>query len=119
MTHFPALVQSLPAPTAYNLERRASLRHVCNLEAVSHPVEVPDGMCWGAVVKDLSPGGVGLTLCYPFKPGTFLAIDLQAPGAARTLLARVVHVKDQSDGTWFLGCELVKQLSASDVELMI
>jgi hypothetical protein len=119
MSHFPALVQSIPAPTSYDLERRASLRHLCNLEAVSHPLDVPEGLCWGAVVKDLSPGGLGLSLCYPFRPGTYLAVDLQAPGTTRTLLARVVHVKDYADGTWFLGCELVKQVAAGEVELMV
>ena len=35
---------------------------------------------------------------------------MQAPDNPRTLLGRVVHVEDLSDGKWFLGCEFVEQL---------
>jgi hypothetical protein len=81
------------------------------VEAVSRSLEQPDAIFWGALVRDLSAGGVGLTLCYPFKPGTSLAIELVGARGICTLLARVVHVTDRCDGTWFLGCEFVNRLS--------
>jgi PilZ domain len=98
------------------VERRASVRHVCNLEAVSRPLESPDALCWGARLKSISTGGLGLVLCYPFKVGALLTVDLGATTSAPVLLVKVVHVTDQSDGTWLLGCEFVQPLSETDLE---
>ena len=121
MISYSALVQPLALPTKERLDRRASARHLCNLEALSRPLEAPETICWGATVNDLSSGGIGLNLCYPFKRGTYLAIDLKGPGEeAHTLLGRVVHVQEQaSDGTWLVGCEFVKPLSDSDVDFLV
>ena len=110
MTSLPAFVQEVPAPETTNPEQRASERHPCALEAVSCPLDAPESLCWGATVQNISAGGIGLTLCYPFKPGTYLAISLQATDNPRTLLGRVVHVGDLSDGKWFIGCEFVQEL---------
>lgn len=115
-----ALVQPVRNPYFQDLERRAGERHECALEATSHPIEVGETLSWGAVVHDISAGGVGVTLCYPFRPGTFLAIDMQCPGGmVRTLMVRVLHVHDQSDGQWRLGCEFIKPLTLSEVELFL
>ncbi len=97
---------SLPLEAA---EQRAAERHPCRLEAVSCALDAPETLCWGATVENVSAGGMGLSLCYPFKPGTYLAVTVQNT-ETRTLLGRVVHVEDQADGTWFIGCELVKQI---------
>ncbi len=116
MSPDPVLVEAAPAVRA---ERRASVRHVCEQEVLSRPLEMPESICWGAKVQDISRGGLGLLVCYPFKPGTFLAIDLrtgEAPG--RTLLARVVHVQDQADGSWFVGCEFAATLTEAELEAL-
>lgn len=110
MISLPAFVQEVPAPQEAKVEQRASERQPCALEAVSCPLDAPESLCWGATVQNISAGGIGLTLCYPFKPGTYLAISLQAVDNPRTLLGRVVHVADLSDGKWFIGCEFVQQL---------
>jgi len=115
MTQVPASVRVV-SPSSVPLEQRSSERHPCHLEAVSCPLDAPETLCWGATVQDLSAGGIGLTLCYPFKPGTYLAINVQNP-ENRTLLGRVIHVADQADGTWFIGCEFVKQID-NVVELL-
>jgi hypothetical protein len=121
MTHYTALVQKIPAPSREHLDKRSSTRFTSALEALSRPLDAPETICWGASIHDISNGGVGLKLCYPFKRGTYLAIDLVSPnGNNRALLGRVVHVHDQfSDGTWLVGCEFVKQLTDSEVELLI
>ncbi len=106
-----ALVHAIPFPTPTFVDRRATVRRLCGGEAVSRSLDSPATLCWGAQVRDISAGGIGLVLCFPFKPGTCLAIDLAGPeGAPRTVLARVVHVHDQTDGTWVLGCEFVRPL---------
>ena len=120
MSFAPALVQPIPFPTQEAIEKRKTVRHLSGREAVSHPLDGQDSLCWGAQVRDLSASGIGLSLCYPFKLGTLLAVDLQGPaGTARTLLARVIRVNDQADGTWTVGCEFVKPISDSEVEIMI
>jgi len=113
------------APLAHSLrpdnERRVAVRHSSAFEAISRPLDTHDTLSWGAQVHDVSAHGIGLIVCYPFKPGTYLAIDIDGYPAAtrRTLLARVVHAQDQADGSWKVGCEFVKQLTQSEVELLV
>lgn len=113
-----ALVQNV-SPHAV-LERRHAERQATDLEALTRPLDAQNALWWGAMVRDLSSTGIGLSVCYPFRPGTYLAIDLQGIGTpGRTLLTRVVQVQDKADGTWHVGCEFVKKLSDSDLELMV
>jgi hypothetical protein len=115
-----ALVQSVRNPFFQAHERRSVDRHVCSLEATSHPVEGGETLSWGAMVNDISASGVGITLCYPFRPGTYLAVELQSQeGMVRTLMVRVVNVHDQPDGQWRLGCEFIKPLTQSDMDLFL
>ena len=109
-----ALVQKVRNPYFHQDERRTSERHICSLEATSQPMEANETLSWGAVVQDISTDGIGLTLCYPFRPGTYLAVDIPTlSGTMRSLMVRVVQVDDQKDGMWRLGCEFVKPLSES------
>jgi hypothetical protein len=115
-----ALVQPVRNPFFQDLDRRGPDRHACTFEATSHAIEVGETLSWGAVVHDFSTGGVGITLCYPFRPGTYLAVDVQCPGnMIRTLMVRVLHVHDQPDGQWRLGCEFIKPLTKSDADLFL
>ena len=119
-TSTAALVQPVRNPYFQDMERRTGERQACSIEATSHPIEAGDTLSWGAVVHDISPGGVGITLCFPFRPGTFLAVEMQcAGGMVRTLMVRVQHVHDQRDGQWRLGCEFVKPLTQSDMEVFV
>jgi hypothetical protein len=104
-----------------DIEQRVAARQTCLIEATSRPIEVGDGMAWGGNVKDISAGGLKLGICFPFSPGTFLAIELQSAAGAvsRAFVCRVVHVHDHADGTWTLGCEFIKPLSDSEVDLLL
>lgn len=121
MSERSVLVQHVPASRLVAAERRVSDRYATDLEALTRPLETQDSLWWGARVRDVSTGGIGLSLLYPFRPGTYLAIDLkgQKGGGQRTLLTRVVHVKDQPEGGWYVGCEFVKELTASDLALIV
>jgi hypothetical protein len=115
-----ALVQPVAPSVLADFERRASTRHALIAQGLARPVEGQDAIWWGATVFDLSNTGIGLSLCFPFRPGTYLAVDLHGPdGSNRSLLAKVIHARDQADGTWHVGCEFVKPLSDSDVEVMV
>ena len=108
--------QSVP----FAVEQRITVRHACALEGISRPLDVNDSLSWGATVRDLSSGGVGLLVCYPFRLGTYLTLEIQgSDGQPRGLLARVAHVRDQKDGTWHVGCEFAKHLSDQDVRRMV
>lgn len=115
-----ATVQHVRNPYFQNSERRGGERHACSLEATSHTIDAGESIAWGAIVHDISAGGVGIILCFPFRPGTYLAVDLQsAGGMVRTLMVRVVNVNDQIDGQWRLGCEFIKPLTESEMELFL
>ena len=117
MSPLTALVQP---SSRIEFDRRVSQRRTGNLEALTRPLDAGDAIFWGATVRDISTNGIGLTLCFPFRAGTYLAIDLkEADGAMRNLLTRVVHTVDQPDGTWHIGCEFVKPLSESDLEVIV
>ncbi|HYT89229.1 MAG TPA: PilZ domain-containing protein [Gemmataceae bacterium] len=115
MANRPVLGEPAQAPGTIKLERRAFVRHACELEALSRAVELADSICWGATVQDVSAGGIGLQLCYPFKAGTFLAVEVRHESRTQTFLVRVVHAADQADGSWFLGCEFAAPLTEAEL----
>jgi hypothetical protein len=114
------LVQRIANPYFEDVDRRSAERHLCSLEATSHAIESGQPLSWGAVVNNISQGGLSVTICYPFRAGTFLSIDLQTPqGMVRTMMVRVVHVQDRTDGMWRLGCEFLKPLGESEIEIIV
>src|SRR5438045_3153841 len=106
------------APAPPSLERRAAVRYLCDLEAITHPLEQPAMLSWGARIENLSRTGVGVVVGYPFRPESLLAVEVQAGKTVRTLLARVVHVTDQVGG-WFLGCEFINPLNENELQALL
>jgi hypothetical protein len=120
MSTASALVQRVRNPYFHQTDRRVAERYAVALEATSHALESNETLSWGAVVQDISTTGVGLTLCYPFRPGTYLAVEIPTlSGTMRTMLVRVVRVDDQRDGMWRLGCEFIKPLTESDMDVIL
>lgn len=116
----PILVR--PYRSAVEFERRHGERHSCQLDATTHPLDAQDTLAWGASVRDISRTGVGLTLCFPFRAGTYLALDLHGPcphTPSTSVLSRVVHVQDQNDGSWHVGCEFVEALGNQQLESLL
>jgi PilZ domain len=117
MSQLTALVQP---SSRIDFERRIAERRASKQETLTRPLRTADALCWGATVRDISATGIGLTLCYPFCAGAYLAVDVQEPGGrVRTLLTRVVHAQDLPDGTWHVGCEFVTPLSDGSLEMMV
>jgi len=108
-----------PAATSTPLNRRAHVRQACEVEALSRPLESTNVISWGTTVVDASHSGVGLILCYPFKPGTFLALDVENADRVFTFLVCVTRVTDRSDGTWLVGCDFTCPVSADDFRGLI
>ena len=102
------------------VEFRAAPRHLVSRITACSIIHLPSPIPMEAQLRDISTTGIGLTLCYPFRAGTYLAVDLKnQQGESRTWLTKVVHAQDQTDGSWHVGCEFVKHLSESDLDVMI
>src|SRR5437764_9646563 len=64
---------------------------------------------WSGVVRDISPGGLQLSLTRRFEPGTGLAVELARHDTDKvsTVFVKVVNVRRQEDGLWALGCKFL------------
>ena len=75
---------------------------------------------WPARVRDLSSGSIGLLLTRRFEPGTLLVIELekkkQDQSLSHTLVGRVVHATQNSNGGWMLGCTLANKIAEDDLQ---
>jgi hypothetical protein len=115
----PATLAELPFPSA-RTERRAWPRFPCAVPASCDPLAAryDRDVSWPGTLRDVSARGVGLVLGRRFEPGTALAIKLPAADASPpcTLLVRVVHVQAQDGNRWLLGCALVGELGADQLE---
>ena len=98
-------------------ERRAFERYPADVEVLCRPLGASRDDGWHARLQDISTGAVGLLLERRFEAGTMLAIDpaAPAPGRARTLMARVMHVSAQAGGEWRLGVALLRELSPEEL----
>ena len=93
-------------------ERRVVIRELCGPDTTCRLRAAASGGTLWARGQDASPDGLGLLLARPLAPGSFLAVELRAPGVRYPLVleARVAHTAPQSDGSWLLGCVLLRRL---------
>jgi hypothetical protein len=100
-------------------ERRVWVRHACGVETSSRPAHDPDGERLSVRVRDVSCGGISLTVDRPFEPGELLGIELPAEpaGEESAVLACVVRCDAQPGGGWVLGCTFAASLRDRDLQL--
>src|SRR6185295_6107873 len=106
------LVHPITRPRDFG--QRQAERFSCRLDATVNTSDSLTTLAWGALVRDISHNGVGLTLCFPFPTGTCLALDLKASSSHKTpisVLTRVIHSRDKNNGSWNVGCEFIKSLT--------
>ena len=74
-----------------------------------------------AWLVDISRSGLALYLPSPLPEGAVLFLELEAlPEAAPVKVwASVVHCEHDVSGDWLLGCELVNQLSTTQLESLL
>src|SRR4051794_22459696 len=89
-------------------ERRASPRHEPRHTVTVRILQAGSDHSEGAVLVNVSAGGVRLFTPYRLPPGRFVLLNL--PGADR-MMARVRYASRGLGGAWFCGCELVGALS--------
>lgn len=112
---------SIGGGNAVLTERRAYIRHACQLETACQPLTLGPRQQWQGRALNLSQGGLGLVLDRRFEKGTLLAIEIHRPDGApgRSLLARVAHVSQQADGLWLIGCAFANKLTEEDVTALL
>jgi c-di-GMP-binding flagellar brake protein YcgR len=98
-------------------EKRSWPRCPANVTASVQLTNSGDMTRWPAKVVDLSPGGVALSVDREIRNGTLLTTDLRAANGhiVSTILACVVHLTVQDDGTRRLGCNFIRELTESDL----
>ena len=117
----PETLQQVANDNSAGSERRAWVRYPCDLDSACQPLAGARGLQWPGKVHNLSGGGVAVRLARRFEAGTVLAIDVQGRDerTVQTLLARVIHVLLQNDGSWLLGCAFTNPLSESDLKALL
>jgi hypothetical protein len=98
-------------------------RQSCELPVACQPAAAfgKDETSWSGTVRDVSQGGLRLTLERRFEPGSGLAVEVpeDANGDGQTILVKVVHVKRQLDGWWSLGCKFISELSEDEIRRLV
>jgi len=113
-------VSPVPAPA---LNCRVWERQACDLEAACRPLagRSSQNPLWSAVVRDLSPGGIGLIVERRFERGTSLTVEVPETGTrpAVTLFGRVAHVTALPDNRWLIGCAFALQLDTEKLQSLL
>ncbi|HXG12099.1 MAG TPA: PilZ domain-containing protein [Gemmataceae bacterium] len=101
-------------------ERRAEVRHPCNLNVAFRPLAKRHDEFRVARALDISMGGIGLFVEEEVRPGTILAVELLHRGRSqRMLLARVAHTAAYGEAAYLLGCEFASGLSPDDLQALL
>jgi hypothetical protein len=116
-----ALARHAPDLRSAPCERRSATRYRCLRETSCQPLAAGKDECVPALLEDLSTGGLRLAVRRCYEPGRVLAISWRpAPeGPKRTLLAHVIYSVAEGSGNWILGCGLMNQLDALDLETLL
>jgi hypothetical protein len=108
----------LPVPEPE--EARSAERFPCALETTCQPPSAWGQDPWPATIRNISTGGLSLSMHRRFERGSGLAIELPADdGTTSTVLAKVVFVRPDPEGGWLLGCSFISELSEEEVRSVL
>src|SRR5947209_3139705 len=85
----PMLTMRLPTFQHLGLERRTTFRYPGDPGARENLTVMLEGGLPVGEVRDISTGGIGLSLLYPLEPGTLLNIELYSRALASCCTQRV------------------------------
>jgi serine/threonine protein kinase len=116
----PIPVEGPTIPARIRGERRATVRYPSRLRGSSRAIGGEKGRWWAARVPDISAAGIHLLMERRFEPGSVLLVELhhEAGQPQRTVLVRVVRVKEQPGRKWSLGCVFDYCMSEADVKAL-
>jgi c-di-GMP-binding flagellar brake protein YcgR len=98
-------------------DQRLWERFPCQVKAMCHLVGAGESPPLSAQVLNLSATGIGLLVQQAVGTGNLLSVELVPLSGkpSRTMLACVVHATHQTEGTWALGCNFIRELSEQDL----
>jgi hypothetical protein len=104
-----------------NGDQRSWDRYDCDMRAVYQAPTAPHLGPREATVLNISASGVGLLVDQAIDNGTLLSVELHSPegGLSKTILACVVHVKQQGESAWALGCNFITELSEAELLALV
>jgi hypothetical protein len=72
-------------------------------------------------VKNLSKGGIGITLSQPLDSGTEVIVSLKSDDLKITFQRKstVVHSTQEVDGSWRIGCAFSNELSDDELDALL
>ena len=96
-------------PPSPRLERRAFVRHFCDIGALVDS--------WPAQIENISRGGVKVVIGRRFEVGTILKLEVSAAGTESSFvfLAQVVRASPEPSG-WGLGCAFLQEISEEEIQ---
>lgn len=93
-------------------ERRAVPRIKCSKAFVY----ASNGDYFRGRISDISANGIGMRVRQRLEPGNVVAILLKKAGLFQSEhFAKVVHVRPEENGTWFVGCEFGTPLTPEEL----
>jgi hypothetical protein len=101
--------------------KRATVRYRCAPATIGKLYVSEDQEYQHAWVLNLSAQGIGMILTRPVPTGTFVIIHIKSNDSAKIyeLTANIMHCTSLPHGEWNVGCELIKALSAEDLDLLL
>jgi hypothetical protein len=116
-----AALKGEPGPTTVEEERRAYPRVGSTRPIPRRIYRVEDFVTLDAWITDLSAKGIGLLVSGPQPLGIILFIEMESLPEAPPLKvwATVVRCDPALDGEWFVGCELINELSDRQLETVL
>lgn len=99
-------------------DRRAWVRHTCDLDTLCMPPKNGTVKQWSARIRDISRGGMQLIVNHWIVPGTLLTIHLDSDSgeATQPLSVQVIFAMALPEGKWALGCRFPQPLSEQQLE---
>jgi hypothetical protein len=101
-------------------ETRASDRYAVNPDVRCHVDLGQGGSFLFAALSDVSLGGVGLRIVEPLEVGTYIGLGLSNVSGlfAWTRPARVRFCVPMRSGDYFIGCELARPLTGTELDVL-
>ena len=106
----PASASEPTPPAAPGIERRAFVRHFCDIGALVDS--------WPTRIENVSRGGLKVVIGRRLEVGTILKVEVAVADqeSFSTLLARVVRAAPEPVGNWALGCAFLQEISEEEVQ---
>jgi c-di-GMP-binding flagellar brake protein YcgR len=111
-------------PPGATIERRATVRYPCHLKTTCEPLSDEPASSttgWTGELVNISAGGVGVVLPQAIPLKSMIIIELQGAERQfqRALLARVVHVRQESAERWMIGCSFAGLLRDKELKAIL